>query len=105
MDQLPPLSDASPIPSSSPVKSASAAAGFLALAWVVAVLGGLLLAVLNGLQARSVPWYQVLGAFVGVWLLWGLWATGFCLSRRRRPSVLAALAVISAAFQRLRYGR
>lgn len=103
--QSPPSSDAYPAPSSSPVSRVSAASGFVALAWVVTVLGGLLLAVLQGLTARSLPWFQIIGAFVGVWTLWGLWATGFCLSRRRRPSVLAALAVLSAALQRLRYGR
>ena len=103
MEPSPPSSAVSQAPSSSPVSNP--VPGFLALAWTVAVLGGLLIATITGLQARSVPWYQVLGAFVGVWTLWGLWATGFCLSRRRRLSVLSALAVMSAALQRVRYGR
>lgn len=101
----PQSSGVSPEAPSSPVKLPSAAWGFAALGYSVLWLFLLGWSVQQGAASYQLnfPQHILLGAFL--WLPWALWSVGFLLSRKRRPSVLAALAVISTALQRLRYGR
>lgn len=72
------------------------------LVWAAVLWVALFAASMVAAKAHGLDYWQALGLFVPVSLLWGLWAAGYLLAPRRRPGVLSALARLSARLRGLR---
>lgn len=90
----------------SPGASFSRAAEMAGLIWAAFVWCVLFWLTISAAYARGLDYWQALGLFVPVSLMWGAWCCGFLLAPRRRPSTLAVLGRISQFLQRVvRRGR